>query len=62
MGSAYATIFGKIAQYGDVMNERIACGILAATAAITTEALCDTTAYFYGKSVTGNPRFIATIN
>ena len=55
MGSAYATIFGKIAQYGDVMNERIACGILAATAAITTEALCDTTAYFYGKSVTGNP-------
>ena len=55
MGSTYVTIFGKVAKCGDIMNERIACGVLAVTAAITTEALCDTTAYFYGKSVTGNP-------
>ena len=62
MGSAYVTIFGKVAKCGDIMNERIACGVLAVTAAITTETLCDTTAYFYGKSVTGNPQFVATIN
>ena len=62
MGSTYVTIFGKVAKCGDIMNERIACGVLAVTAAITTEALCDTTAYFYGKSVTGNPQFVATIN